>query len=249
MFLLHGARGHVVHNRVAEHVVERVLALDVLGVPADDDAELALVVDRVGRIERGDDLLPRIGERGRRLGEDHRIGRHVLLVAGLVDAALGEFARVVVVILADADHVLGERADRRRELGAREADLLAVARRRTGRQQLDDVAQVAQRAAADRKRAEAVALDGAENLALRGGDGCDFHGAMADLAGMPADRRDARKGASKDGGGGQGRRRSFPRKGESSLAAEQAAPGSPLARGRTGDFSRPRPQHRLDRNP
>ena len=36
-------------------------------------------------------------------------------------------------------------------------------------------------AAADRKRAEAVALDGAENLALRGVDRCDFHGEMADL--------------------------------------------------------------------
>src|ERR1039458_9521629 len=173
--LLHGARSEVVDDGVAEHVIERVFAFDVLGMAADHHAKLAFVVDRVGRVQGRRDFLTRIGERGGRLGEDHRIGRHLLLVAGLIDAALGEFAGVVVIILADADHVLGERADRGGELGAGERDRLAVFRRRAGGEQLDDMAQIAQRAAADRKRAKAVALDGAENLALRGVDGCNSH--------------------------------------------------------------------------
>ena len=43
---LHRAGADVVEDRVAEDVVERVLAADVLRARADDDAELDLVVDR-----------------------------------------------------------------------------------------------------------------------------------------------------------------------------------------------------------
>ena len=129
-----------------------------------------------------------------------RIGRRLLLVAGLIDAALGEFAGVVVIVLADADHVLRERADRGGELGAGKRDRRPIVERLALAHQLDDMAQVAQRAAADRKRPEAVALDGAENLALRAVDGCNFHGRNADLAGMAVRRRDARKALAKTAG-------------------------------------------------
>ena len=132
MFLLHRARGDVVDDGVPKYVIERVFARHVLGVLADHHAELALVVHRAGRVQRernfGRDRRAR-----RRLGENHRIGRHVLLVAGLIDAALGEFAGVVVVVLADADDVLDERPDRRGELGFGKPDRLAVVRGRSQR--------------------------------------------------------------------------------------------------------------------
>ena len=107
---------------------------------------------------------------------------------------------MVVIILADADHVLRQRADRCGELGARERDRRPVVERLALPHQLDDVAQIAQRAAADRKRLEAVALDGAENLALRAVDGCDFHGGMLTLLEWLVDGGMRGQGASKDGG-------------------------------------------------
>ncbi len=176
MALLDGARGGVVDDGVAEHIVERVGALHVLAVAPDDDAELTFVIGRMARVGRGRQALPRIGERAHRLGEDDRKLRDLHLVAGLVDAAAGEFLGVIVIVLADRHDVLGQRADRGGELDLVERLRRTVFRRgRALAHQLDDVAQIAHRSAADQKRAEAVVLDGSENLGVLVVDCRDTH--------------------------------------------------------------------------
>src|SRR5262249_61938467 len=117
------------------------------------------------------------GERGRGLGEDDRIGRRLLLVAGLIDAAARELLRVVVVVLAHADDVLGQRTDRRGELDAGERDRRSVLERIGPlADEPDDVAQIANGSPAGPQRQELIVLARTENLPLGAVHGCNTHG-------------------------------------------------------------------------
>src|SRR5262249_7875186 len=104
--LLQGPRGHVVDDGEAEDVVESLGALHAYSASPDDDAQFAFVVDRIGRIRRCRNPLKRVGKGCHGLGEDDRIPRYLLPVAGRIDPAAREFTRVIVIILADTDDIL-----------------------------------------------------------------------------------------------------------------------------------------------
>ena len=113
-----------------------------------------------------------------------------LLVARLVDAAAGEFLGVVVVVLAHAHDVLGERADRRGELDAVEGDRRGVfQRRRSLVEEGDHLSQVANRRTVDQKLVELVVLDRSEDLPVPVVHGCDTHWSKIAFLEYPASPR------------------------------------------------------------
>jgi hypothetical protein len=99
---LHVARGHVVDDRVAEHVIHRTRARDVAAAAADDHGEFRFVVD-----------LHRGGGRGQahhvmrpdhafaQLAEDDR--PRVFLGHGLAEHGAREFGGVRAVVASDAE--------------------------------------------------------------------------------------------------------------------------------------------------
>src|SRR5215204_4452499 len=87
----------VVAGGVAEDVVRRVLLADVARLPADDDDELGLVVELLGRLLRDGDRAAMMVQHRVELVEEDRHRRH--RVAGL--------GRVLAVVQADADDLLG----------------------------------------------------------------------------------------------------------------------------------------------
>src|SRR5439155_19071747 len=75
VFALQIAGGYVVHAGVAENIVLRLPGQDVPGGPrADDDSQLALIVDVFGD-RRIHDRVARGDQRGGWLEEDERLGR------------------------------------------------------------------------------------------------------------------------------------------------------------------------------
>src|SRR5262249_22381261 len=96
LLLLQIARGDVVDADQAAHVVPRVLRGDAMRAPADDDAELRLVIDAAdagGNANR----IPGTDHRARRLDEQERLRRQ----------RLAPFTRVILVVESDADHLPG----------------------------------------------------------------------------------------------------------------------------------------------
>src|SRR5262249_488003 len=121
--------------------------------------------------------LAGIGERGDRLGEDHRIGGRLPLVAGLVDAAAGGLPGGGVVVLADAPYLLGERppprpgpdvGHRRRHDATQRGPPAAGGAR-------NEVAEGVDGRAFDEHRTKAALREEAENLALSRMNCCDLH--------------------------------------------------------------------------
>ena len=109
------ACGHVVDEGVAPHVVESVGFGHLGGALADDDADLALVVQRRGDVGVRVDRIAGGDDGGGGLGEHHRVLGQVLSVgaASGVEAAGRELGGVLGVVLADAEDVAVR--DERRE--------------------------------------------------------------------------------------------------------------------------------------
>jgi len=109
---LHVARGHVVDDGVAEHVLHRVFARDVLATRADDHSQLGFVVDlfrhrRTGQhhiVAVGDHTLGHLGEHD---GPGGRVGVVVLEHRGL------QLFGVFVVIATHAPQVAPGQGERR----------------------------------------------------------------------------------------------------------------------------------------
>jgi hypothetical protein len=78
------AGGHVVGGRVAEHMIERLLGLDILGRTADHDGEFALVLDLL-RVGGQPDHIVGTDHRCRGLEEQQRpVGHGVAQLCGMV---------------------------------------------------------------------------------------------------------------------------------------------------------------------
>ena len=119
--LLHVARGRVVDDRVAEHVVERLLLRDVLAAPADDDGQFALPVDLGGNLWVKRDRSEGRVDRVRALGEEHRVFR-VLLGRGVGVAQPLTFLEVLGVVPAHRVHVARRVGDRGEQVGVLQGD-------------------------------------------------------------------------------------------------------------------------------
>ncbi len=95
----------VVDDGVAVDVRGRVCLGHLVPAGAEDHAELALVITCRGSIVADAHVVAGSCDRRQRLGEDHRRVGHGLLGGG-VEAAAREFARMLVVVLADAHDVV-----------------------------------------------------------------------------------------------------------------------------------------------
>ena len=99
------AGGDVVDDRVAPHVIERVVVGDAAPALADDHRQLGLVV-QLGRHRRMRlDVVVRTGHRGGGLREHDRLVREVLGPVRAVVARAPELADVLPVVLADREQV------------------------------------------------------------------------------------------------------------------------------------------------
>lgn len=110
ILLLQIARGHIVHARVTEDVVERVFNRCVATALPDHDPKLGFVID-VRACGRQVDRFSRSDDRRRRLEEEQRFGGHI--VAKL---------RSVRAIVSTDTHDFGRR-DRRQQCRVGERDL------------------------------------------------------------------------------------------------------------------------------
>ena len=116
------ARGHVVDDRVAEHVVVGAGLGDAATAAPDHHAELGLVVEAVADAGRIADVVT-VGDHAfGRLGEDDRGCRHGVgrRAGAAVETAAGELVRMLVVVLAHAEDVARRPRDRCLEAHARQ---------------------------------------------------------------------------------------------------------------------------------
>ena len=109
VLLLQVARGDVVGAGVAEDDLVGPLRGHLPAEPADDDGQLALVVDPLGQRRRVGDGLPGTDHRGRRLEEDQRLVGHLA----------AHLAGVLGVVSADRDHLAGQHRRDQPDLGQR----------------------------------------------------------------------------------------------------------------------------------
>ena len=112
MLVLQRARGGIVDDGVAVDVVIGILLRDAAAAGADDDTEFAFVVGRVAVIEIAQNRLAGPDHRIGPFGERNRQLRNRVLARTRIDAAVVKFMRVVVIILAHAQHVLRRARDR-----------------------------------------------------------------------------------------------------------------------------------------
>ncbi len=122
-------------DAVSEHILERVFGTDPAGGAPDDHRQFDLPIELLG--DRGVVMhrVSRSDHRGRRLGEDHRLLRQILVRV----QALGGLRNMGAVVEADAENVLARPLDRseqrhvvERKRGADRKALLLALRQELG---------------------------------------------------------------------------------------------------------------------
>ena len=184
MQLLQVACGDVVHDGVAEHMVERIGLPDAAAALADDDGELGLVVELPDHMRVPRNGVAGADDRGERLGEHHRrLGRVLAFLRAAVETGLAELGRVIGVVLAHAEDVAARLGHRRQQPGAGQRP--AFTRARAGQwvlqavevgDQVDEVAGEAGHEVRDRPIALGLRVDQHRNGTAGNGNGCEFHG-------------------------------------------------------------------------
>lgn len=116
------ASSHIINNGITPDVLHSVLLGNLMACFADDNSNLALIIDSLGEARVRIDFLTSTNDGGETLGEDDRVSGLVNLI-GAVETGAVEFFGMIGVVLAYTQHVSA--TDWWQYLDIRGRDLLA----------------------------------------------------------------------------------------------------------------------------
>ena len=122
MFFLHIPGSDVVDVGVSPDMVHGLFLGNTAASGADDYAEFCLIVECLGQVQVGINVVSRGDDRGWRLGEHDGIIRDMAVAGGCIESGVGEFLGVVEVVATDAEDVATRARDRREQVNVAEGE-------------------------------------------------------------------------------------------------------------------------------